>query len=164
MVAVREDLVLHRQERAAGVHQVDAGQVVLQRDFLGAQVLLDRHWEVGAALDGGVIGDDQHVPPVHQTDAGNHPGAGAGAVVHVLGGQRGDLQERRALIEQLVHAFAGQQLSAFHVACAGFLGAAECGPFQAFMQFGHQRCLGCGIALEVFRIQVGRKGFHEVSP
>ncbi len=59
IVHVGEDLVLHRQERAARIHQVDAGQAVLQRHLLGAQVLLDRHRIVGAAFDGGVVGDDQ---------------------------------------------------------------------------------------------------------
>ena len=57
VLAVGEDLVLHRQERAAGVDEVDARQVVVGRDLLGAQVLLDRHRVVGAALDGRVVGD-----------------------------------------------------------------------------------------------------------
>ena len=43
VLAVREDLVLQRQEGAAGVDEVDAGQAVLERDLLRAQVLLDRH-------------------------------------------------------------------------------------------------------------------------
>jgi hypothetical protein len=58
VVAVGEDLVLLRQEGAAGVDQVDAGQAVLLRDLLRAQVLLHRHRVVGAALHGGVVGDD----------------------------------------------------------------------------------------------------------
>ena len=58
VVAVGEHLVLGGQEGAAGVDEVDARQPVLQRDLLGAQVLLDRHRVVRAALDGGVVGDD----------------------------------------------------------------------------------------------------------
>ena len=58
VLAVGEDVVLQRQERAAGVDQVDARQPVVERDLLRAQVLLDRHRVVGAALDGGVVGDD----------------------------------------------------------------------------------------------------------
>src|SRR3546814_5401036 len=45
------------RSRAAGVDRVHAGQVVLARDLLRAQVLLHRHREVGAALDRGVVGD-----------------------------------------------------------------------------------------------------------
>ena len=58
VVAVGEDLVLARQEGAAGVDEVDARQPVLQGHLLRAQVLLHRHRVVGAALDGGVVGDD----------------------------------------------------------------------------------------------------------
>ncbi len=67
VLAVGEDLVLQRQERAAGVDEVDARQPVLQRDLLRAQVLLDRHRVVGAALDGGVVGDDDAAPAVHDS-------------------------------------------------------------------------------------------------
>ncbi len=69
VVAIREDLVLHRQERAAGVDEVDAGQPVLERDLLRAQVLLHGERVVRAALDGRVVADHHHVPPVHEPDA-----------------------------------------------------------------------------------------------
>ena len=48
VLAVGKHLRLQRQERAARVHQVDAGQPVLERDLLRADVLLDRHRVVGA--------------------------------------------------------------------------------------------------------------------
>ena len=82
VLAVREDLVLAGQEGAAGVHQVQARQPVLQGDLLGAQVLLDRDRVVGAALDGGVVGHDHAFPPGHPADAGDDPGAGRLAAVH----------------------------------------------------------------------------------
>ena len=63
VLAVREDLGLEGQERAAGVDEVDAGQPVLERDLLGAQVLLDGDRVVGAALDRRVIGDDDALVP-----------------------------------------------------------------------------------------------------
>ena len=64
VVAVGEDVGLERQEGAAGVHQVDAGQAVLLGDLLRAQVLLDGHREVGAALDRRVVGDDHALLPL----------------------------------------------------------------------------------------------------
>src|SRR5699024_9402432 len=112
VVAVGEHLVLHRQVGAAGVDQVHAGQAVLLGDLLGAQVLLHRHREVGAALDGGVVGEHQAVPAVDQSDPGDHAGARRGPVVHPLRSQRCDLQERRAEIEQPVDAIPGQQIPA----------------------------------------------------
>ena len=40
VVAVRENVGLVGQIGSAGVHQIDTGQVVVLRDFLGTQVLL----------------------------------------------------------------------------------------------------------------------------
>src|SRR5699024_2195498 len=53
---VGEDLVLHGQEGATGVGEVDTGEPVVQRDLLGAQMLFDRHRVVAAAFDRGVVG------------------------------------------------------------------------------------------------------------
>ena len=71
VLAVGEDLVLHRQERAAGVDEVDAGQVVLGGHGLRAQVLLDRDRVVGAALDGRVVGDHHDLAAADPADAGD---------------------------------------------------------------------------------------------
>ena len=77
VLAVGEDLVLQRQERAAGVDEVDARQPVVQGHLLRAQVLLDRHRVVGAALDGRVVGDDHALAAAHAADAGDDPRARA---------------------------------------------------------------------------------------
>ena len=71
VLAIGEDLGLQRQERAAGVDEVDAGQAVLERDLLRAQVLLDGDRVVGAALDRRVVGDDQHLAARDAADAGD---------------------------------------------------------------------------------------------
>ena len=57
MLAVRKHLVLQRQVRAARIHEVDAGQAVLERDLLRAQVLLHRDRVVRAALHRRVVRD-----------------------------------------------------------------------------------------------------------
>ena len=72
MLAVGEDLVLARQERAARVDQVDAGQPVLPGDLLGAQMLLDRNRVVGAAFHGRVVGHDHAFAPGYPADADDH--------------------------------------------------------------------------------------------
>ena len=77
VVAVGEHLGLQRQERAAGVDQVDARQPVLGRDLLRPQVLLDGQRVVRAALHGGVVGDDHARPARDPADAGDDAGATA---------------------------------------------------------------------------------------
>ena len=71
VIAVGEHLGLQRQERAARVDQVDAGQAVLERDLLRAHVLLHRHRVVRAALHRGVVGDDDHFAAGDAADAGD---------------------------------------------------------------------------------------------
>ena len=88
MIAIREHVSLERQEGPARVHQVDARETVLQRDLLGAQVLLDRDRVVRAALDGGVVGDDHDVLLGHAGDAGDDAGGWRVIVVHAAGGER----------------------------------------------------------------------------
>ena len=95
MLLVGKDLGLQRQEGAARVDEVDARQPVLERDLLRAQVLLHRDRVVGAALDGGVVGDDQHLAARDASDAGDDAGAGRLVVVHLPGGQGRELEERR---------------------------------------------------------------------
>ena len=71
VLAIGKDLGLQRQERAAGVDEVDARQPVLERDLLRAQVLLDGDRIVRAAFDRRVVGDDQHFAARHAADAGD---------------------------------------------------------------------------------------------
>ena len=123
VVAVGEDLVLQRQVGAARVDEVDAGQVVLQRDLLRAQVLLDRHRVVGAALDGRVVRDHDDLAAVHDADAADDPGPGGVAVVELLRGQRRELEERRAGVAEALDAVAHEQLPARDVPRASALAA-----------------------------------------
>ena len=88
------------------------------RDLLGAQMLLHRDRVVGAALDGGVVGDDDAFAAADAADAGDHAGGGHVAVVHPVRRERRQLEERRAGVEQEVDALARQQLAARDVARA----------------------------------------------
>ncbi len=93
VLLVRKHLVLQRQKRAAGVHQVDAGQMIFQGHLLCAQMLLYRHRKVGAALDRGIVGHDQHFAAIDPADAGDQAGARRGVVVHAVGRQCGQLKK-----------------------------------------------------------------------
>jgi hypothetical protein len=153
VVAVGEDLVLQRQERAAGIDQVDARQVVLLGDLLRAQVLLHRHRVVGAALDRGVVGHDHAFHAAHPADAGHHAGGGHGVVVHAVRGQRRDFQEGAAGVEQGVDAVA-QQLAARGVLGARGLAAAQRGAGEGGMQVVDHGLHGRAVGFQTFRCPV----------
>jgi hypothetical protein len=123
VVPVREDPVLLREEGAAAVDEVEAGERVLRRDLLGAKMLLHRLVEEGAALHGGVVGDDHAGHAGHDADAGHDAGARDLVAVKAPGGEGGQLQEGRQRVEEEVDALAHRDLAALDVA-APELGAA----------------------------------------
>ncbi len=125
MLAVREDLGLVRQVGAAGIDEIDAGKPVLQGDLLRPQVLFHRHRVVGAALDGGIIGDDHHLASLDAADAGDDAGAVDRLAIHAVGGELRQFEEGRSGIEQTHHPVARQKLAAGDVALARLLVAAE---------------------------------------
>ncbi len=159
VLAVGEDLVLHRQVGAARVDQVDAGQPVLQRHLLRPQVLLHRHRVVGAAFDGGVVGDDDDLAPLDPTDPGDDPGPRRGAVVEALGGERRDLEEGAAEVEQPLDPLARQELAALDVTGASLLATAGRDAPEALPQLADEVAMLGLVALvvEPERVDRGRQ-------
>ena len=149
VLAIGEDLGLHRQEGAARVDQVDAGQAVVERDLLRPQVLLHRERIVGAALDRRVVGDDQHLAAGHPADAGDQAGAGRVAVVEPGGRERRDLEERRARVEQSVEPLADRQLAL--LAMAGVRRGTAAGPrrIESGAQVGDERRHARGVVAKL---------------
>ncbi len=112
VLAVGEDLVLHRQEDAGRVDQVDDRQAVLEGDLLGAEDLLAGQREPGAGLDRGVVGDHHHVAAVDRADPHHHARRRGAAVllVEAVGGPQAELEERRAGVAEGGHPLAGGHL------------------------------------------------------
>ncbi len=73
-----------------------------------------------------------------QADSGNHAGAGRVAVVHAVGGQRGDLQERAAVVEQPVDPLTREQFAPGDVPFAGLFRPAQRGGGEAVFQLPGQ--------------------------
>src|SRR5581483_5585328 len=138
VLPVREHPRLQGQEGAARVDQVEAGEPVLQRHLLRAQVLLHRQREVGAALDGGVVGDEDAVTTLDDPDPGHDPGRRRLAVVEVPGGERVQLEEGGARVDEAVDALAGSQLPARAVALERLLAASARDELGALAQLGHE--------------------------
>ena len=116
VLAIRKDLGLQRQKRAAGVDQIDARQPVLERDLLRAHVLLD--------------GDGKYVPPLTVASLATiitsrpdtrpmpvtMPAAGASLSYRSQAASARQLEERRVGVEQLRDALAHRQFALLPVA------------------------------------------------
>ncbi len=128
--------------------------MILAGDFLRAKVFLHRHRKIRAAFYRRIVGHDDHFLSHHPADAADHAGGRCVAVVHLLGGQRGDLQERRARVEQGGDAVPYQQFSAAGVAFARLLTTAFGRPDQPCIQFIHQAAMPGNVVLEILRAGV----------
>ena len=124
VLAVGEDLGLEGQEGAAGVDEVDAREPVLLRHLLRAQVLLHGEREVGAALDGRVVRDDHALAALDDADAGDDARARRTAVVHLPRGERVQLEEGGAGVDEAVDPLPRRELAARAVPLRRLLAAA----------------------------------------
>ena len=160
MLAVGKDLVLVRQVRAAAVHQIDAGQPVLRRDLLGAQVLLHRQRIIGPALHRGVIGHDHHRLALHPPHPGDQPRPRRGAVVEPMRRQRADLEKRRAGIEQHRHPLPRQHLAPGDVPRRSLRPAPVRRGGRRRLDLGQRRQMRRLVGAERGRSRAGRGGDH----
>ena len=153
---VGKDLVLQRQEGAAGIDHVDAGQIVLPGDILRAQVLLHRHRIIGAALDGGIVGDDHAFAAHDAADPGDDAGGMHVAAVEAVGGERRQFEKRCSRIGQEIDALARQKLAARGMSFARGLPAAAAGDLaELFAKLGDERTHGFGITGKIGGSGVG---------
>jgi hypothetical protein len=115
--AVHEGLhAVAHQVGAGAFHQVQEGQLLLQRDLLHAQDLLQAHGLDRARLDARIAGHHHAAHAAHEADAGDHAaarhrGVRVPAVLQVAG-QRAQGQPGRARVQQQAHPLARQQLAA----------------------------------------------------
>ena len=128
-------------ENLGGVVEVGAAafgeghhrQFVLHGDLLQAQGFLQPGRGNGAAFDRAVVGHHQHAHAADIADTSDQPATGGATVlvvVEFVAGQTGQLQERRAGVQQQVEALTGQQLAALVELGLGFLGLGQQGVFQ----------------------------------
>ena len=122
---VRKHFILQGQESTARIDQINAGQVVLQCHFLRAQVFFYRHRVIGAALYGGIVGDNHTFQTLDAADACDHAGGGGVSwvalilscvlAIHSPSSEWRKLEERRAWVEKRLYPIAWQQLAACDV-------------------------------------------------
>jgi hypothetical protein len=110
MLLIRKSPGLVRQKNAPRVDEIDTGKPVLHGDFLRPHMLLDGHGEIGPAFDRGIVGHDQDLPAVDNPDAGDHARRWSLVVVHSVGSQRTELQERSVAVEKALQPLPDQEL------------------------------------------------------
>ena len=110
-------------------------------------MLFDRNRVVRAAFDRRIVGHDHAFAARDPADAGDDAGPGAFVVVHPVGGERRDFEQRATGIEQSVDAIAGQQFASVDMAGAGAFRATQRGRGQLVAQLRDKR----GVRVAVFR-------------
>jgi hypothetical protein len=165
MFSIREHLGLKRKKCSARINQVDAGKMILLRDFLPAKVLLHGERIVGSALHRGVVGDDQTLALLNAADSGDDAGRGRLILVQPVGGQRREFQERSIRIEQLRNPLAGSHFPLFLLTLLIFGSAALPGLLNATLKFFDQRCDSRAVLLEVSggRVEMCLDDFHVLA-
>ena len=166
VLAIGKYIVLVRQIRSAGVDQVDAGQPVLARDLLGAQVLFYRDRVIRSALDGRVVADDHALAARDPSDAGDDAGRRCRVLVHIPRGELRQLEKWRAGIEQHLHAVARQQLAACDVLGARFRAAADRDLRDLLLEVGRLGAhrIGVGPELGTAWVEPGLEDGHRCRP
>src|SRR5690242_15097031 len=89
-------------------------------------MLLHRQREVGAALHRRVVRDDHALAALDDADAGDDPGTGRLAVVELPRGERAELEEGAARIDEAIDPLPGGELAALAMARDRLLAAAAC--------------------------------------
>jgi hypothetical protein len=91
-------------------------------------MLLDGRRVIGAALDRRVVGYDDDFAPRHAGNSSHEASARRLVVVHIPGGERRQLEQGRARIDQAFDSFPDRDLSLFPVTLKGAGSAAlPCG-------------------------------------
>ena len=112
-----------QQIGARAFDQLHVRQLVLQREFLHPQRLVEAVRLQRAGIDTGIIGADHAADAGHEPDAGDETAAGHAlpCIRHVehVAGERRQLDERRAGVEHQRYALTRQQLPALVEAILG---------------------------------------------
>ena len=149
VIFVWKYFVLVGQIGTAGIDQVDAGEVVLTGNVLGAQVFFDADRVIGAALHRRVVGNNDALDSINASDAGDDacPGHIVFAI-HVVGGKLGKLKKGRTWIDQQIDTLSGQQFASSLMTCLIALATALFDLFDQGFQIIHQRLHLSGVVSE----------------
>ena len=101
-------------------------------------MLLHGQREVRAALDGRIVGDQDAFRALDDPDAGDDPGRRCLPVVHVPGGQSGELEESAGGVDEPVDPLSGGQFPARPVSLDRLIAAAERDAGRSLAKLGYE--------------------------
>jgi hypothetical protein len=116
-------------------------------------MLLHGHRIIGAALDGGVVGDDNAFAARNAPHPGNDAGGMDIAAIKAVGRERRQFEKGGAWIDQEIDAFARQHLAARGMPLARRLTAPAGNHFKLLAKLRHQAAHHVGVAGKL-----GRRG------
>ena len=107
MLFVWENFVLHRQENARAIHQVNDGNAVFHGDFLCTQVFLSCDREPGSSLHRSIVGNGNDQPAFNVAHLHDDATSRAATLlfIHAFASQCPDFDRTRAGIEEAIEAF-----------------------------------------------------------
>src|SRR3984957_8879315 len=148
---IGEDLVLHGQEDAGAVHEIDHGKMVLHGYFLQAQVFLTSYGEPGAGLYGLIVGDDDALPFADIADPGDGTTGGAAALgfVQLITRKGAEFDKGAVFIDEVTDALTRCTLFLFVLFFYRSLAAAECDLIQAILKQAEGLAHGVFIFVEI---------------
>jgi len=132
MLLIREDFVLHGQENAGAVDEIDYRQMVLHCDLLEPQVFFPGDREPCARFHGLVVSEDHALAPADRAQSGDGATGGAAALllVHFKTRESADLDKGRSFVDEVLDPLAGGQFVLFPLLFYGSPSAAEHNLFQ----------------------------------
>ena len=130
-------LRLAAQIAPGGLHELDVGQPIPERDLQRPIDLLEGDGGDGAAEHGRVVSADDALHARHDTDAGDEPAADGelGAPT----GEGAQLEKRRVTIEQELDALADEELAPLAMARHAALAATGAGEGELGLDLSHER-------------------------
>lgn len=157
VIAVGEDLCLKRQEGAAAIDKIDAGEIILLSDLLSAQMLFDRQRIVRTALHRRIVGDDHHLAPGDAPDAGDDTGGRNRLIIDLVRCQRPNFEKGGRRVEQAFNPFAHKQLAARCMALTRLQGTASARLRQPGAQIIEQHGIRFRISAEGCRARINKR-------
>src|ERR1700730_18575441 len=122
--------------------------MVLDRNLLSSEMLLDGDRVIRAALDRSVVSDDQDLAAGNTPDARDDSRAWRLAVIHFEGRQRRELEKGGARVDELADPLANRQLTLFAMTLKIFRSAALARVGDVASQVGHESAHPVLVGLE----------------